>query len=380
MSDLGFLLFILLVVIGAILLFIYLQLRGARRVTVQAPYTEALHALLSGDKTRALQKLRETVQRDTNNIDAYIRLGCVLFEMDDQARALKVHRMLALRADLTNVQRTEVYRAIADDYAAMGDIPRALEYLDQILRISKRDLATLRKKQILLEKQQDWAAAFETAQKLRSLNGEVSPRRLAILRSQEGLQLAQKGKEREGRLRFRDAAKFDVRCPAPILYWGDSYIRESRTQDAVNIWKRLLDRNPADSYLVFDRLANNLFELGRFSEIEQIYRDVLRQHPKNVHAYVALSKFLERRGDRTEEIAVLEEGLGKNPESLWLRRRLVRIYGELGDMDRLLVLSRDILARVMKEAYEFTCSECSYVTREALWHCPNCGALDTFGV
>lgn len=378
--DTGLLFFILLVIVGAVFLFVYLQRRAARKVAIPSPYTDALHALLSNDKPRALQRLRETVQQDTNNIDAYIRLGYLLFEMNDQERALKVHRMLALRLDLTNAQRIEVYRALANDYAATGDIPRALECLDLILHISKRDLAALAQKQALHEKQQDWAAAFETAQKLRALNGEVSPRHLAILRAQEGLQLAQNGKEREGRLRFREAARLDLRCPAPILYWGDSYLREGRIEDAVNIWKRLLDRNPADSYLVFERLANNLFELGRFNEIEQIYRDVLRTYPKNVHAYVALSKFLEKRGDRTEGIAVLEEGLEKNPESLWLRRRLLRIYGELGDMSRLIALSRDLLSRVMKEAYEFTCSECGYVSRGALWHCPKCGALDSFGV
>jgi lipopolysaccharide biosynthesis regulator YciM len=378
--DPGLLLFILIVIVGAVILFAFLQRRAARKVAIPSPYTDALHALLSNDKPRALQRLRDTVQQDTNNIDAYIRLGYLLFEMNDQERALKVHRMLGLRLDLTNAQRIEVYRALANDYAALGDIPRALECLDQILHISKRDLAALAQKQALHEKQQDWAAAFETAQKLRALNGEVSPRHLAILRAQEGLQLTKNGREREGRIRFREAARLDLRCPAPILYWGDSYLREGRIEDAVNIWKRLLDRNPADSYLVFERLANNLFELGRFNEIEQIYRDVLRTYPKNVHAYVALSKFLEKRGDRTEGIAVLEDGLDKNPESLWLRRRLLRIYGELGDMARLLALSKDLLSRVMKEAYEFTCSECGYVSRGALWHCPKCGALDSFGV
>jgi len=378
--DIGFLLFILIVIGAAVLLFTYLQHRESHKTPVQSPYTEALHGLLSGDKTRALQKLRETVQRDTGNIDAYIRLGQLLFEMNEQMRGLKVHRMLTLRADLSNPQRIEVYRALARDYATLGDIPRALECLDQILRISKRDLAALREKQALLEKHQDWAAAFETAQKLQSLDGGVSPRRLALLKVQEGLKLAQKGKERDGRLCLREATKYDTRCPAPFLYWGDSYIREGRIEDAVNIWRRLLERNPAASYIVFDRLASNLFELGRFNEIEQIYRDVLRKHPQNVHAYVALSKFLQKRGDRAESIAVLEDGLEKNPESLWLRRLLVRVYGEQGDTSRLVTLTRDILARVMKEAYEFTCSECRHVTREPLWHCPKCGALDSFGV
>ncbi len=376
----GFLLFLLVVVIGAVFVFLYLQRRERRKSTIQSPYTEALHALLIGDQPRALQKLRQTVQGDTSNIDAYIRLGNLHIEMSEHARALKIHRMLTLRVDLTKAQRIEVYRALARDYTVMKDFPRALESLDQILQLSKQDVEALKAKQALLEKQKNWAAAFETAKKLQSVDGAISYRRLAILKVQEALALAEKGKEREGRLRLREAVKLDGTCPAPFLYWGNSYIREGRIEDAVNTWKKLLDKNPAHSYLVFQMLADNLFELGRFGEIEQIYREVLRSHPQNVHAYVALSKFLDKRGDQAESIAVLEDGLDKNPESLWLRRRLIRIYGELGNLDRLRTLSRDTLSRVMKEAYEFTCTECGFVTREALWHCPKCGALDSFGV
>ena len=101
----GFLLFVLIIIALAIIVFFYLQRRERRKLTVQAPYTEALHALLSGDKNRAMQRLRETVQGDTNNIDAYLRLGDLHFDLGDSARGLKIHRMLTLRVDLTKAQR-----------------------------------------------------------------------------------------------------------------------------------------------------------------------------------------------------------------------------------------------------------------------------------
>ncbi|MBU1937316.1 tetratricopeptide repeat protein, partial [bacterium] len=252
----GFLLFLLVVVIGAVVAFLYLQRRERRKLTVQSPYTEALHALLIGDQPHALQKLKQTVQGDTNNIDAYIRLGNLHIEMNDYARALKIHRMLTLRVDLTKAQRVEVYRALARDYTVMKDFPRALESLDQILQLSKNDVEALKAKQALLEKQKNWAAAFETAKKLQSIDGAVSFRRLAILKVQEALHLAEKGKEREGRLRLREAVRLDGTYPAPFLYWGNSYIREGRIEDAVNTWKKLLDRDPAHSYLIFQRLAD----------------------------------------------------------------------------------------------------------------------------
>jgi lipopolysaccharide biosynthesis regulator YciM len=107
---------------------------------------------------------------------------------------------------------------------------------------------------------------------------------------------------------------------------------------------------------------------------------VIRTHPQNVHAYAALSKFLTKRGDRGDSIAVLQEGLNHNPESIWLRRRMIQLYGEMRDVDRVLSVSRDILSRVMKEGYDYRCHSCGYISHEPLWNCPKCKQLDTFDV
>lgn len=327
-----------------------------------------------------MHKLRETVNADSSNVDAYLRLGSLFAETNDLPRAIKIHRLLTFRADLSSAQKVEVYRALADDYLRAVDNPRALEALEHILTLSKRDRWALEKKMELQIVQSDWAGAVETAEKLNQAGGNVAPRHMAVLKVQEGLRLCREKKERDGRIQFREAIKFDNAYAAPYLYWGDSYIRESRTEDAIRIWRRLLEVNPARAHLVFDRLETYLFDLGQFSEIEEIYRSVTRTHPQNIHAYAALSKFLEKRGDRGDALAVLHEGLNHNPESIWLRRRMIQLYGEMRDVDRVLSVSREILSRVMKEGYDFRCTDCGHISNEPLWQCPKCRRLDTFGV
>ena len=373
-----FLLFLIVIAAGAA--YYYVQKRERIRVTPVSPYTEGLRALLEKDPVRAMHKLRETVSADSTNVDAYLRLGTLFAETNDLPKAIKIHRLLTFRADLTGAQKVEVYRALADDYLKTGDMPRALEALEHILTLSKKDRWALEKKMGLLGAQEDWAGASDTAEKLIQAEGSVSPRYLAVLKVQEGLKLCREKKERDGRIQFREAIKHDSTLAAPYLYWGDSYIREDRIEDAVKIWRRLLEVNPARAHLLFDRLETYLFDLGQFSEIENIYRTLIRDHPQNIHAYAALSKFLAKRGDRGDAIAVLHEGLQNNPESIWLRRRLIQQYGEMRDVDRVLGISREILARVMKEGYDFTCAHCGHVSREPLWSCPKCKALDSFNV
>jgi lipopolysaccharide assembly protein B len=372
------LLLLFIIVLGAAGAYLYLQKRERTRTQPVTPYAEGLRAMLDGDRFRAIQKLREVVSADTSNVDAYIRLGTLFAETGDSTRAIKVHRALTFRADLTAGQKLEVYRALALDYLAAPDVPRTLEALEQILSLSKKDQWALSKKVELLTAQQNWGGAFEAGDKLATLGGAITPRQLAVLKVEEGLKLCENRKERDGRIQFREAIKYDMSFIAPYLYWGDSYIREGRTEDAVRIWRRLLSANPAKAHLAFDRLESHLFDLGRFSEIEQIYRALIRSYPQNVHAYAALARFLEKRGDVGEAIEVLHEGLTNNPDSLWLRRLLIQTYGDVHDLEQVMTLARDVLARVMTTQYEFSCANCGFVASEPAWLCPKCNKLDTF--
>ncbi|HEY3294864.1 MAG TPA: tetratricopeptide repeat protein [bacterium] len=372
------LLLLLIVIFAAGGAFYYLQRRDRNKPTPVTPYAEGLRAMLDGDNPRAIQKFRDVVAQDTSNVDAYLRLGALFANSGDVPRAIKIHKSLTFRGDLMVAQKVEIYRALANDYLKVGDPQRALEAIEQILSLAKKDRWGLDKKSELLIAQQDWAGAFDAAHKLAYQDGKVPSRLLAVLKVQEGIKLCQSKKERDGRIQFRDAIKFDNTLIAPYLYWGDSYIREERTEDAVRIWRRLLSVNPARAHLVFDRLESHLFDLGRFSEIEQIYRALIRSYPQNVHAYAALARFLEKRGDVSDAVAVLQDGLHHNPDSLWLRRLLVQAYGDVNDMGHVMELARDILSRVMKTQYEFSCSNCGHVATEPLWLCPRCNKLDTF--
>ena len=376
----GVILILLLVASAAGGVAYYMDRRGRGVVTRMTPYTEGLRAILEADPMRAIQRLKETVAADTANIDAYIRLGTLYADTGDLQRATKIHRSLTLRADLTAKQKLEVYRALANDYIKAADSTRTLESVNHILSLSKKDSWALEKKVDLLTARGDWNGAFETAQKLNGIGTIASNRRLAVLKTMEGLRLCKEGKERDGRIQFREAIKYDFSFVAPYLYWGDSYVREDRIEDAVKIWKRLLEVNSDESYLVFERLETQLFELGRFSEIEQIYRKVNRDHPQNVHAYTALARFLEKRGDAGDAVTVLRNGLEQNPGSLWLRRRLIQLFADVNDVEQVIEMARDILSRVMEDHYEYTCSACGHKSREPLWLCPQCKKLDTYCV
>lgn len=70
---------LLLIVLALIVYLLYREYRRAR--TSRLPtYTEALMDLLDDRKDEALAKLKETVNADSENVDAYLRLAQLLTE------------------------------------------------------------------------------------------------------------------------------------------------------------------------------------------------------------------------------------------------------------------------------------------------------------
>jgi lipopolysaccharide biosynthesis regulator YciM len=144
------------------------------------------------------------------------------------------------------------------------------------------------------------------------------------------------------------------------------------------VWGKFVKANPAEAYLAFQPMESVLFDLGRFGEMEAQYRQVLEKHPDNVHALVALAKFLHKKGQSKAALDVLKDGLERNPDSLWIRRNKILIYAQLKDIDNVLALVHDILERVMSEKYHFKCQQCGNTTTEPTWFCPKCRSWDSY--
>lgn len=51
-----------------------------QQIKTDSIYTDALNAMVRGDKRTALKHLRDVVKQDTNHVDAYLQMGDILRE------------------------------------------------------------------------------------------------------------------------------------------------------------------------------------------------------------------------------------------------------------------------------------------------------------
>ena len=86
MNTFLFLLFLLFT--GILSFYLYKKVNPNKKSNIKELYAEGLDMLVSGKKFSAYNNFKEIIEKDTNNIMAYIRLGQVLRQSGNFIKAI----------------------------------------------------------------------------------------------------------------------------------------------------------------------------------------------------------------------------------------------------------------------------------------------------
>lgn len=344
----------------------------------KTPYIEALHLVLEGKKDEALDLLKKTVRKDTDNIMAYIILGAILREKGFPLRGVKIHRNLLVRGDLNDTEIESILHHLVMDYQKADMIDKAIEMAERLVQRSKRNVKNQQLLLSLYEANGNWDKAFTYRQSINKGLKKTEPSIMALYKVQSGLSYVEQKAEREGRVRFREGLRLDKQCPSAYLYWGDSYRRENRDEEAVNVWKNFIEANPDQGYLAFDRLKEVLFDLGRYGEIEAIFHQILNKNPKHAQTKLQLAEFLNKQGRHEEAIETCREAVEMNPDFLKGHLLLARLLREQDNATLAMDAALDGLAKSIERTPSYTCALCAFTSEEMIWHCPQCGGWNSY--
>ena len=98
-------------------------------------YDTGLRIRVDGNDESAFTKLRQVVNEDPSNIDAYLRLGEILRKHNKADRALQVHKNLTLRSGLSRQNKLDILFHLSSDYLAMDDFQTAEDALHEMISI-----------------------------------------------------------------------------------------------------------------------------------------------------------------------------------------------------------------------------------------------------
>ena len=306
-------LLVVVLIIGGFALFYFQPKQLAKTESI---YTNALNAMVRGDKRTALKHLRDVVKQDTNHVDAYLQMGDILREEGNAQAAIKIHQSLTVRPNLKNDIKLHIHKSLALDYEQLAQLAKARSEVELLLKLDKRNLWANEFLLALFEKQRDWDKATQvskTIQKVKELEDSNQIARFLVFKGMDNLE---KGKVEEAIRVFESAVKTAPEFEKTYLCLGDLYLDKRELVKAIDNWEKYALLNPENGKMIYSKIESALFDLGRFSEVENFYKRIVDKDPSNLSALTKLANVLEEKGEHNSALILVEDALSKNQTSV----------------------------------------------------------------
>ncbi|MBN2466202.1 tetratricopeptide repeat protein [candidate division WOR-3 bacterium] len=333
---------LILVIIAMLVVALYPVVRDflRKRRTAVPAYVEGLQAALDGRTADAVARFREAVSDDSENVDAYIRLGDLFMQQGEVERALKVHENLSLRRNLDKRDEKKVLEALVRDYVQTDRKVKAISLLEELVHLDKSDAAKAEK---LAELYIDTGAWDKCEEQLKELARHSSQRQRAARLYAEYGRAHPRDNPGAALAAFETALKLDPNSVQARLYLGDHHFAQGDTNAAIETWNEVLDLAPDKNSLVRDRLERAYFDTGKFEDITTLYERLLRKVPDDSGLVVALAEIYQKKEDLSSAVRLLERVGDRHRGDVLPRVTLAAMYLERAEYDR----ARRVLAEVM---------------------------------
>ena len=92
---------------------------------------------------------------------------------------------------------------------------------------------------------------------------------------------------------------------------------------------------PSQAWRVFDRMERASFDLGRYGDMSDFYRELLDRSPKEagVATMLALAEMHRRKGEFSDAENFLSDALELEPENLRAHRHRIKLSLDQGDVE-----------------------------------------------
>ncbi len=268
-------------------------------------FTEALHCLVKDDKHHAVSLLRQVVKKDSDHVEAYLLLGNTIRE-DFPEQAVKIHQSLTVRPGLSKSMIVDIHKALAEDYRAIGMIELAKREGEIILKYERRNKWAVELMLGLAEKENDWQQAEHWNRLLEKIVGKGKAQDLGKYHVYAGMEKMDSGDLSAAESELKKAINISPDSAQAYYYLGMIYKKEGKKDAALEQWKLTVTLTPNPELNIYMEIENLLFDLNRYSEIENIYRNIVEKYPENEEALVRMVNHMIEKGNVKDAMVVLE--------------------------------------------------------------------------
>ncbi len=339
-------------------------------------YSKGVSLLLAGETDKAIDAFIEAVRLDPERTEFHHVLGDLFRRRGEFERAIRLHRSLYNRADISKEERARALKELAEDYIKAGFFDRAEAAFRRLSEEPSEHLYALRRLLGIYVTEHEWASATETARLLETRAGENHTEEIAHFYC-ERIEGAVKAKRfEEADLLVEKARSYFKATPRVGIAAGAARIAQGDVQGAVDIWHRTAEAFPDYLPIMVGPLADAMSKLGDKAGAVSLLKDACDSSRTIDAMEAALTRIAAWEGaPAAEEIAV--KVLQEHP-SLSAFNALVQLKSQADPNDEQTKLLAGLLGRHARRFSRYQCRKCGFLASNFSWHCLGCGSWDSF--
>ena len=349
----SFYLFIIIVLVIILLYFFYNnKLTPTNKNNLREMYAEGLDLLVSGKRVAAYKNFKSIINKDSNNVGAYLRLGQILRESGKTNQALKIHKSLIFRKNISSYELIELHKNLALNYFELNNFNKSIDECKKILKLENNNEWAINHLILLYKKDNNWKEATEYLKMYFNKIGKTDSHKLALFKIQDARVNTSNKKFVEAREILDRALNIDDQIGLTYYFIGKTYSEESGLEydkaisleknglnsmsdkeeynkhidsakkllsKAIPMWVHFLEINPEQSWLVLPLLKDALFALDRYSEVELILTKSIDRFPENTEVLASLADYYANKGDFDKALEIIDKALVKNNNSILVK-------------------------------------------------------------
>lgn len=341
-------------------------------------YFKGLNFLLNEEPDKAIEAFIEVVKVDTETVELHFTLGSLFRRRGEYDRAIRMHKNLIDREDLSAEQRLAALFELGQDYLKAGILDQAEEVFNRLRDgpLNSEARAFLLE---IYQAEKEWQKAIDMAAQIETGPGDTRAREVAHFYCELAAFDATHSRPAEARAHLQAALKANRKCVRASLQQGDLERNAGNPDLAIENWKRIESQDPAYLALVAQRLLDVYRDTGRLEEGLTLLSGHLERFPSLDLLDTVFQYTLDAKGAEAAYTLVRDE-LRRNPTLLGLDRLLEAQIAGAGSSERRrdLELVKNLVHTHARRMSRYRCTSCGFRARQFYWHCPACGGWETY--
>lgn len=278
---------------------------------------KAFVLIVAGNHAKAFDTAKSAIADGSETCETYLYCVKALDEMKRTHEA-KSYLDLAISCARTAVD----YRNCGDQLFKFNDIPRALAFMDQAIKLDPRDGASYTKRGVIYASRNQQKKALADFTKAIELNKRDADAR----RARAQLYITMKRKD-EARNDIAVALVLE-RNPMEMFRLATAEKEAGRYDSASAILQKAVEIDPDD--VLFRRKKAKLHEeMKQYDKTIEEYTECIKRYPRDAWVYFRRGDAYGKIGKETEKLIDMTEGLRLQPSAKRFEAR-ARFYLDLG--------------------------------------------------